>query len=134
MKKPLALAIAAGVTTLGAVLSSAATLGGLGGPDLGADTETVASCDADGVSVDYSTSYDSAASQYVVTGVTLQGVDASCAGQDAEITLAGSAGTLGSGKRTGLTGTSVAIPLSPVAPATAVRAEDVTKIAVVISG
>lgn len=134
MKKPLALALAAGLTAAGAVLSSAATLGGLGGPDLGADTETVASCDTDGVSVDYTTTYDTATSQYVVSGLTLQGVAAACAGQDAEVTLAGTGGPLGSGTRTGVSGTNVAVPLTATAPATAIRAEDVTRIAVVISG
>ncbi|WP_019146405.1 hypothetical protein [Aeromicrobium massiliense] len=134
MKKPLALALAAGITAAGAVLSSAATLGGLGGPDLGADTDTVASCDTDGVSVDYTTTYDTTAGQYVVSGLTLQGVAAACAGQDAEVTLAGASGTLGSGTRTALAGTNVTVPLSATAPATAIRAEDVTKIAVVISG
>jgi hypothetical protein len=134
MKKPLALAIAAGIAAAGAVLSSAATLGGLGGPQLGADTETVASCDSDGVSVDYATTYDTATGRYVVTGLTLQGVAAACAGQDAEVTVGGTGGALGSGTRANLSGTSISVPLTAAAPATAIRAEDVTRVAVVISG
>ncbi len=135
INKHLALALAAGVTATGAVLTSAATLGGLTSEDLGADTSMVASCDEDGVAADFTTAYDATEGAYVVTAVKLTGVATACDDQDVEITLADSTGAeLGSGTLTDLD-TSAAVSVSVAGPSSAeVVAEDVTDIAVVISG
>ena len=80
-------AILAGIAIAGAVGASAASLGGLGGEDLGADTGDVASCDTDGVTVGYSTSYSAAAGEYVVDSIDLSGINLACSGQDFDLTV-----------------------------------------------
>jgi hypothetical protein len=122
------LAIAAiGVLAFGA--ASAASLGGLSSTDIGSSDTVVASCDSDGVSVKYITSYSAATSQYEVTTVKLSGIDAACANQVASVTVKDAGGNaLASGSAT-VASTSESIPLS--AP---VSAESVVGASVVISG
>ena len=80
-------AILAGIAIAGAVGASAASLGGLGGEDLGADTGDVASCDTNGIIVAYSTSYSPAAGEYVVDSIDLTDVNAACEGQTFDLTV-----------------------------------------------
>ncbi len=70
-------AIAAGLAIAGAVGASAATLGGLGGVDLGADTGDVGACDADGIDVDWTPVFNAASGQYVAR-FTLSDIDTDC--------------------------------------------------------
>ena len=79
------IAILAGVAIAGAVGASAASLGGLGGEDLGADTGDVASCDTDGITVGYTTEYNATAGEYVVTDIDLSDINAACALQDFDL-------------------------------------------------
>ena len=80
-------AILAGVAIAGAVGASAASLGGLGGNDLGADTGDVASCDTDGIDVAYTTSYDATAAEYLVDSIDLSDINVNCAGQAYDLTV-----------------------------------------------
>ena len=57
---------AAGLAVTGGVFASAASLGGVESANLGSSATVVASCDTDGVTVDYSTAYDSASGTYLV--------------------------------------------------------------------
>lgn len=91
MNKQLVLAVAAGTAAFAAVVGSAATLGGITSDDLGADTSVVASCDTDGITVDYTTSYDATAGLYEVTGVELGGIDEGCNGQAVKVSLSADA-------------------------------------------
>lgn len=103
------------------VAASAATLGGLTGDDLGADDAAVASCDTDGLTVDYTTSYDATDQRYEVTAVVLSGIATACAAQTASVTLADSTGAaVGSGSAT-IGGTSATVTLSTAASAEAVE-------------
>jgi hypothetical protein len=127
-RKRLTLALM-GATALGAVVASAASLGGLTSSSLGANDTVVASCDIDGVAIAYTNAYDSASGRYRTTSVTVSGVAAACNGQNIAITLRDTGGaSIGSGAAT-VTGTSQAIALTAPAPA-----EAVTGAAVVVTG
>ena len=132
MSKRKTLAIVSAVAAFAAVSASAAGLGGLTGTSLGADTTIVASCDTDGITVAYTTTYNAATSQYVVSGVNLTNVNAACNLKAANLTLsdAGNA-SIGSGSVASLAVAAGAatIPLSTNAPA-----KTVTGISLVISG
>jgi hypothetical protein len=121
------IAAAAAITAFGAVVASAATLGGITGATLGADTTVVASCDINGVNLAYTTAFS--AGQYRVTGVTVSNIDASCATNAIKVTLA-DASNASLGEATGTVGgTSQALTFgSPVVAASVENA------AVVISG
>ena len=131
MSKQKTLAIVAAVAAFAAVSASAASLGGLTGTSLGADATVVASCDTNGVAVSYTTAYvGGAAKEYQVSAVTLTGVDATCAGKAANVTLADLSGvSIGSGTVASIVGTTAAVTLA--AP---VSAKAVANIAVVIAG
>ena len=129
MNRKLTLAVGAGVAAFGAVVASAATLGGVTGGSLGADTATVASCDSDGVTVGYTTSYTSGS--YKVTGVTLSGVNLTCVGKTASITLSSSGGgALGSASGAVVTGAVTGQTFTLDTPA---AADQVAKVSVLIA-
>ena len=86
MKRTL-IAITAGLAVTGGVFASAASLGGVTSTNLGSSATVVASCDTDGVSVDYATAYDAASGTYLVKTVTVDGIDASCKGEQIEVSL-----------------------------------------------
>ena len=116
-------------SALGIGVASAATLGGLSSASLGANDTVVASCDADGVSIAYTNSYDGTTGRYRTTAVTINGIDAACAAKSLAVTLRDGAGTaIGSGTAT-VSGTSQVVPLTPTAAADAVSGA-----AVVIAG
>lgn len=79
------LAVLAGLAVTGIVGASAATLGGLGVSSLGADDEAVASCNADGVDIDFRIDYDGTTP--IVDQVVVSDVDTDCDGKDFELTL-----------------------------------------------
>lgn len=137
MKNPRkkALAILAGLAVTGIVGASAASLGTVSNQSLGAATEVVASCDPDGVTVGYDTSYDAATDAIVVDAVNITNVHANCAGLAWELVLTGdpvlpatSRSVLGSDNGT-VGGTSFQATFT-----SAIDAEDVTGIAITISG
>lgn len=92
MRKKL-VAAGAGLGSAGAVFAMAATLGGITTNDLGADTSVVASCDSDGVVVDYTTAFDAANEIQEVTHVVVSGIDAACDTQLIDVGLTNAAGT-----------------------------------------
>lgn len=121
-----AIAVLVGVVVAGVVGASASTLGGLGSDTLGADTGVVASCDTDGIGVSYTTSLGSAG--YVVTAVEFTGVAAACDGLDFSAELTGTGGSLAGGSGTAAAGSFSWTPSTPV------PAEDITGVALVITG
>lgn len=128
-RKGVVLALVGGAAAFGLVGASAATLNGITGASLGADASVVASCDGDGVDVDYTTSYDAGAGTYVATEVLVTSVDAACDGLGIDVTLADAGGAvLGNGAGT------VAGGAATVALGTPADAETVANIAIVISG
>jgi hypothetical protein len=94
-------AIAAGVLAAG-IAASAATLGGIVDSDLGADTTVIASCDTDGVTLNYTTAYDATDARYEVTAANVGDIATpSCDGQTLSVTLSDTTGAeLGSGSVT----------------------------------
>jgi hypothetical protein len=131
MKRKL-LALLAAFVVFGSVLAMAASLGGVTGGALGADSAAVASCDTDGVTTTYATSYDAAAGEYVVTSVTVGGIANACDGRGIGVTMTDVSGTaVGSGSSTvpvNAGATSVSVTLSPSA-----SAEQAENVHVVIS-
>ncbi len=71
------IAVVAGLAIAGAVGASAASLGGVGGEDLGADTGDVAACDTDGIDVDWRPVFNAARGEYVAR-FTLADIDLDC--------------------------------------------------------
>lgn len=91
-------AVICGVSAFGIVGASAASLGGITGTGLGADVGVVASCDTDGVNVDFVNTYDATSGGYETTSVDVSGIAAACDTLDLDLTLQGAAGaSLGSG-------------------------------------
>jgi len=128
MSKQLLLALGAGGAAAAAVVASAATLGSVNSTDLGAGTSVVASCDTDGIDVDYTTAYDSVSASYKVATVVLDGVDAACDAQAIKITFATGTGTSLAEITDTVDDTSLSFPV------TGVTAQALGGIAVVISG
>jgi hypothetical protein len=116
------------LAAFGLVGAAAATLGGLGGQKLGADDGTVLSCDTDGVTLAYATSYDAASSQYVVTAVNVTGIAAPCVGETISVTLHDAANTTVSSGTATVAGATQLVTITPVS------AKAVTGAAVVITG
>jgi len=89
------LAGAAGIVAVGAVSASAASLGGVTSDSVGVDSGVVASCDTNGIGVDYTVSYAPASTRYNVATVVLTGVDAACETNAYSVTLADDSTSLG---------------------------------------
>ncbi len=85
MNKKLVLGVTAGICAFGAVTASASSLGGVDTTDLGTSASVVASCDTDGVAVDYTTGYSNG--DYRVSAVKLSGIATACSGQNVTVTL-----------------------------------------------
>jgi hypothetical protein len=127
------LASVLGLGAAGGILASAASLG-VTANTLGAGTSVIASCDTDGVTVAYTNVYNATAGAYRTTTATVSGIAAACNGLPLDITLSGAAGAvIGSGSAT-IAGTSQAVTLTAVLPATTVDPALITGAAVVITG
>lgn len=128
MRKKLT-AIVLAVLVFSLIAASAASLGGITTDDLGADVDVVASCDSDGVTATFGTSYDATSGEYLVDDVTIGGIAGACLNQAIEVTLTDSGDTaLGTYSGT-VTGGSETLTTTDT-----VSAEAVEGIAVVISG
>ena len=79
--------VVAGVTVFGAVFASAASLGGITSGNVSADNAVVASCDTDGVTTAYTTSWDGTDDRYEVTSVTVSGIANACDGRTLNLSL-----------------------------------------------
>ena len=102
--------VVAGFTVFGAVFASAASLGGITSGNVGADDASVVSCDTDGVTTSYATSWDATDDRYEVTSVTVTNINNACDGKTLSVSLLDSAGNpnqIGSG--------SVTVPTDPLA-------------------
>jgi hypothetical protein len=109
-----------GLGAFGIAAASAASLGGLTSTGLGADNNSVSSCDTDGVNIAYTNTYDSTASLYKVSSVSVSGIDAACSGKSLSVTLSDNTGaSIGTGTAT-VGGTSQVVSVSPTASAKAV--------------
>lgn len=128
----LLLGLAAGAVAFSTVFAMAASLGGINGAGLGADSGSTTACDTDGVSTTWVTAYDATDARYEVTDVTVTGINNACDGETIEVTVTNSANAaLGSGTLTIPTdsgSTQVTVTLSA-----AVSAENLTGIHVLIA-
>lgn len=121
----------AGLVAVGAVSASAASFGTVTSDGLGAAAEAVASCDSDGITVDYTVAYDAAAAIYEVSSVELSGVDAGCDGLTYDVALSDGTSSLGSATGTvSLTTGAMSIDVS----SSNASAEAVTDVALAIVG
>lgn len=94
-RKRLLIALFVGVAVFSAAFGMAASLGGLTSDSLGADDQTVGTCDSNGVSTSYATDYSAAApAGFKVVAVTVSGIANPCDGKTIEVALTGSGGTL----------------------------------------
>ena len=126
-RKPAALAL--GVLGIaGLSLASAAQLG-VSSQSLGAGTTVVASCDSDGITAAFTSTYDPTTKRYNATGITLSGVAAACNGLAVRVTVADTAG-VSLGEATG----TAASTTTNLTFGTAVNSNLATNIAVVIAG
>jgi hypothetical protein len=116
-------------TVFATTLGAAATLGGINGSSLGADSASVASCDANGVTTTYDSAWDATDKRYEVTTVTVGGVDDACDGKTVKVTVTDSADAqITQGELSIPTSAAVshAVPLSVGADAEAVTGVHVT--------
>jgi hypothetical protein len=87
----LIVALIVGVTVFATVFALAASLN-VTASTLGAGTGTVASCDTDGVTTSFDTSYSATAAGYRVTIVHINGITTpACDGKTMKVTLVGAA-------------------------------------------
>lgn len=138
MRKRFIYAALMAVTAFGAVVASAASLGGITADNLGADNAAVAACDTDGVTSTYTAAYESVIPGYEVGTVTIGGIADACNGQTLKVNLVDS-----SNVSLGEQSITVAVDSTATTPDTSddvdfsasnVSAKSVTNIHVTVSG
>ena len=124
-------AVVIAVFVFGLISASAASLGGIEEADLGADAQIVASCDTDGVDVDYTLVYDNSTDPgiFEVTNVVVSDIDAGCDDWDIYVEIGTASANLDSGSTTVVTGGTTSVAMS----AGTADAELVEDIAIYIS-
>lgn len=129
MRKRLTAAILA-VLAFGLVAASAASLGGVtSSADLGAETQVVAGCDTDGITIDFTTAYNATTAEFDLATVEIGDLDG-CDTQSIQVEVYDSGGSsIGNDSGT-VSGNSDATYSAGIV----VRAEDVEGVAVVVSG
>jgi hypothetical protein len=114
-------ALLGALTVFGAVFAMAASLGGITSGQVGADNTSVTSCDTDGVTTSYATSWDGTDDRYEVTSVTVTNINNACDGRTLSVSLTDSTSNqIGSGSvavPTDALGTSATVTLSTAASA-----------------
>jgi hypothetical protein len=95
IRKRFVVATVAALAVLGLVFAAAATLT-VSSPTLGAGDAVVASCDPDGVTVNYSTIYNDGG-YYAVNAVEVSGIDAGCIGETLQVTVGSASAALADG-------------------------------------
>ena len=121
----LAICAALGLTTASASLTPLASA------PVGAGGITVAPCDPDGVTVSYTSSFDTTTADYLTTGVTVAGISTGCAGLALKVTVKSATGaslTQGSATVPAAPATSIAFAVAPV------RSSTIAGWAVVVTG
>jgi len=102
----------AGTAVFGAVVASAATLGTITTQSLGAANSVVASCDTDGVNLNFTNSaYTSPGPNYGTTSITVTGINVACNTKPIKVTLKNAA----NGSLAEFTGTVAAGAFTPAA-------------------
>jgi hypothetical protein len=124
-------AILWGALASGLIGASAATLGGLSGAGLGADDQIVASCDTNGITTAYTTSYNAAAQTYQVTAVNFTSVNAACNAKAASVSLRNGTTNLGTTNVGSITVSSNAFSITLGSPITA---SSIDGLSLIISG
>jgi len=108
------IAVIAGLLVFGGVIASATSLGGVTSKALGSSASVVASCDTDGVTLGYTTAFDATTGAYRVSAVTVGGIAPSCNGQNIQVSLRNTGGTLSaSTATTAVASTSATLAVSP---------------------
>lgn len=79
------IALTIAVLAFGLIAASAASLGGINSADVGADTTVVASCDTDGVDIQYRWRWHH--SRYELRRVIVTGIADACLGQQISTTI-----------------------------------------------
>ena len=92
-KLVIALLVGGALTT---AVAFAAGLGGISPEDLGAGESAVASCDTDGVGVEYTLVFHGTPGAFHVDEVTVTGVAAGCSGQTVDVELTDGGVSVGS--------------------------------------
>jgi hypothetical protein len=120
--------LAAGAALFAGVSASAATLGGVETPTVGANSNVVAAPFTGGAKVAFTTAYNATSGAYLVTGLTVTAVTGSIpATATVKVTLKSATASLGEFSSTdgGATWT---------APGSAITASDVANVSLVING
>jgi hypothetical protein len=123
-------ALSAGAATFGIVGASAASLGLLGSDGVGASDAVVASCDPDGASLDYTTSFNTLTGTFDVNGVAVSGLDASCDGKSISVVLK----TSETGPATGVTFAGTVAGGGASLSGLSMTAQDVRGVSVIVTG
>jgi hypothetical protein len=124
------LAVLAAVFVFSLIAASAASLGGVNNAaELGAETTTVAGCDADGITVNFTTSYNATTAEFDLAAVEIGDLDG-CDLQNIDVEVY-DAGGASLGNDTGTVSGNLDATYSA---AIVVRAQDVEGVAVIVSG
>ena len=127
MRKRL-IAIIFGLLVFSAISASAASLGGISTSDLGAEAAVISSCDTDGVTVDYTTTYvPGAPGNFEVASVVVTAIDPACDGFNIDVAVGDGSSELGNGSDVVATGAAT------VAISAGADAGAITEVGVVIS-
>ena len=114
----------------GVAFAAAASLG-VTSDGLSAGQDVVVSCDTNGVATSYTTAYDTGANAYLVTTVTVSGVNNACDGIAYALSLEGPSGTANEFTGTiSLSGNSFDVDVSGAG----IKASDVENVAIAIAG
>lgn len=132
--KRLLLAAGAGLTAIGAVTASAATLGGITQNQVGVDSQVIGACDSDGISVAYGTTFDATSGKYQVSSINLTGVNAACDTKSYKLTVTKSDGTVLGSEETGTLSVSSNAATVSIPSARRYNAELASNLALAISG
>lgn len=135
-RKKAAAAVVA-LAAFGGLTASAASLGGLNSSSLGASATVVASCDTDGIAISYpsaNVAWDSVSNDYRNSAVLISGVNDNCAGKAFRLTLSTNTASLTEQTGTVTLGTGASAGTQTITLAAPVKAQDVTRASLVITG
>lgn len=132
-KRRTLLAVLGGIIACSLVVAAAASLGGITSSSLGADDAVVASCDSNGVTTSYTSTYNTTSTAgFKVNDVTVGGISDTCDGLTMTVTLTGAANaSLGSVSQAVPTGVGTTNVLSFISQS--ILANSVTGVHIVIS-
>lgn len=100
------------VSVLGALMIGSAAALTVNGGSIQAGSDVTLECDADGVDVSYTTSF--VAGNFVITDVTVSGINALCDGRQLDVVLTQGGSSVATGTVASLTGPSQAVNTADV--------------------